>query len=55
LDNIIHAHELIHMLKSQGRGGMIIQIDPAKAYDKISWHYMAKTLESFGFEKHWIN
>jgi hypothetical protein len=36
LDNIIHSHELIHMLKIQGRGGTIIQIDLAKAYDKIS-------------------
>jgi hypothetical protein len=43
------------MLKSQRRGGMIIQLDLAKAYDKISWHYMAKTLEAFGFEQHWIN
>jgi hypothetical protein len=49
LDNIIHAHELIHTLKIQRRGGMIIQLDLAKAYDKISWHYMVKTLEAFGF------
>jgi hypothetical protein len=55
LDNIIQAHEIIHTLKSQRRGGMIIQLDLAKAYDKISWHYMAKTLEAFGFDQHWIN
>jgi hypothetical protein len=55
LDNIIQAHEIIHTLKSQRRGGMIIQLDLAKAYDKINWHYMAKTLEAFGFEQHWIN
>jgi hypothetical protein len=36
LDNIIHAHELIHMLKIQRRGGVIIQLDLTKAYDKIS-------------------
>ena len=55
MDNIIHAHELIHTLKIQRRGGMIIQLDLAKDYNKISWHYMAKTLEAFGFEQHWIN
>jgi hypothetical protein len=55
LDNIIQSHEIIHMLKSQRRGGMIIQLDLAKAYDKISWHYMAKMLEAFGFEHHRIN
>jgi hypothetical protein len=44
MDNIIHAHELIYTLKLQKRGGMIIQLDLAKADDKISWHYMVKTL-----------
>jgi hypothetical protein len=34
---------------------MIIQLDLVKAYAKISWHYMAKTLEAFRFEQHWIN
>jgi hypothetical protein len=55
IDNIIHAHEIIHTLKIQRRGGVIIQLDLEKAYDKISWHYMAKTLEAFGFEQHLIN
>jgi hypothetical protein len=36
MDNIIQAHELIHTLKLQKRGGMITQLDLAKAYDKIS-------------------
>jgi hypothetical protein len=36
VDNIIHAHELIHTLKLHRRGGMIIQSDLAKAYEKIS-------------------
>jgi hypothetical protein len=34
---------------------MLIQLDLAKAYDKISWHYMIKTLEAFGFTQHWIS
>jgi hypothetical protein len=55
LDNIIHAHELIHMLKPHRRGGMIIQLDLEKSYDKINWHYIVKTLEDFGFAQHWIN
>jgi hypothetical protein len=55
MDNIIHAHEMIHTLKLQKRGGMIIQLDLAKSYEKISWHYMVKTLEAFGFTQHWIS
>jgi len=54
MDNIIHAHELIHTLKLQKRGGMIIQLDLVKTYDKISWHYMVRTLEAFDFTQHWI-
>jgi hypothetical protein len=55
MKNIIHAHEMIHTLKLQKRGGMIIQLDLAKSYDKISWHCIVKTLEAFGFTQHWIN
>ena len=55
MDNIIQAHEIIHTLKLQKKGGMLIQMDLAKAYDKISWHYMIKTLEAFGFTQHWIS
>jgi hypothetical protein len=36
MDNIIHAHELIHTLKLHKIGGMIIQLDLVKAYDKIN-------------------
>jgi hypothetical protein len=55
MDNIIQAHEIIHTLKLHKREGMIIQLDLAKSYDKISWHYMVKTLEAFGFTHHWIS
>jgi hypothetical protein len=55
MDNIIQAHEIIHTLKLHKRGGMLIQLDLEKAYDKISWHYMIKTLEAFGFTQHWIS
>jgi hypothetical protein len=55
MDNIIHAHELINTLKMQRRGGLTIQLDLAKVYEKISWHYMVKNLEAFGFTQHWIN
>jgi hypothetical protein len=36
MDSIIHAHKLIHTLKLQKRGVMIIQLDLEKDYDKIS-------------------
>jgi hypothetical protein len=36
MDNIIHAHEIVHVLKRQKRGRMIIQLDLAKDYEKIN-------------------
>jgi hypothetical protein len=52
MDNIIQAHDIIHTLKLQKRGGMLIQLDLTKDYEKISWHYMIKTFEAFGFTQH---
>jgi hypothetical protein len=54
LDNIIQAHEIIHTLKSRKKDGMIIQLDFAKAYDKLSWHYMTKRMEAYSFDNHLI-
>jgi hypothetical protein len=54
MDNIVQAHEIIHTLKSRKNVGMIIQLDFAKAYDKLSWHYMTKTMEAYGFDNHLI-
>jgi hypothetical protein len=54
LDNIIEAHEIIHSLKSRKKTGMIMQLDFSKACDKLSWHYMEKTMEAYGFDNQWI-
>ena len=54
LNNIIQAHEVIHMLTSKKQVGMIIQLDIAKAYDKVNWIYIKKFLTSFGFDHNWV-
>jgi len=36
VNNIIQAHDVVHSLKSNKQTGMIIQLDIAKAYEKIS-------------------
>ena len=54
LDGVIPVHEVIHSLKSTRRSGMMIKLDIAKAYDKPSWKYMDKMLESFGFGPEWV-
>ena len=36
LNNIIQVHEVVHSFKSNKQVGLIIQLDLAKAYDKLS-------------------
>ena len=33
---------------------MIIQLDLAKAYDKLSWSYIREVLKAYGFDHNWI-
>jgi len=33
---------------------MIIQLDLAKAYDKLSWLYIKEVLVAYGFDQNWI-
>lgn len=54
LDNILLAQEMIHSLQSKKEAGMLIQLDLSKAYDKVSWSYLEKVLDAFGFNKPWI-
>eukprot|EP00253_Pinus_taeda_P024397 PITA_24397 len=53
LNNIIQAHEVVHMLTSKMQAGMIMQLDIAKAYDEVNWIYMKKVLIAFGFDHNW--
>eukprot|EP00253_Pinus_taeda_P022587 PITA_22587 len=50
LNNIIQAHEVVHTLTSKRKAGMIMQLDIAKAYDKVNWIYIKKVLTAFGFD-----
>eukprot|EP00253_Pinus_taeda_P019814 PITA_19814 len=53
-DGIILSHEIIHSLKHSKKPGMLLKIDPSKAFDSISWDYIKKTLSAFGFANAWI-
>ena len=33
---------------------MIMQLDIAKAYDKLNWNYIRKVLLAFGFDHNWV-
>eukprot|EP00253_Pinus_taeda_P019617 PITA_19617 len=54
MDGIILTHEIIHSLKTSNQTGMILKIDLSKAFDKLSWTYIQKMLNAFGFDPMWV-
>ena len=55
LDGIILVHEVIQSLNITNKLGMLIKLDLAKAYDKISWKFMKEILRDFGFNELWVS
>ena len=55
LDGVILVHEMLHSLKSSRTPGMMIKLDIVKAYDKLSWQYINKMLESYGLSTQWVD
>lgn len=54
LDGIILTQEIIHSLKKTKMPGIMIKVDLAKAYDKVSWHFLKEILTAFGFQHDWV-
>eukprot|EP00253_Pinus_taeda_P015607 PITA_15607 len=53
LDGIILMHEIIHSLKQTRQPCIILKLDLSKAFDKLSWTYIQKMLNAFGFSHMW--
>jgi len=54
VDGIIVDQETIHSLKNSRHKGMMIKLDLAKAYDRLSGEYLQKILKAYGFDGRWI-
>ncbi|GAA0156478.1 hypothetical protein LIER_13970 [Lithospermum erythrorhizon] len=55
-DNILLAQELMHHIdKGKKEGNVILNLDMAKAFDRLSWFFLQKVLAKFGFSEAWID
>ncbi|XP_071912409.1 uncharacterized protein [Coffea arabica] len=54
-DNVLLAQELIAGIRKASReGNVVLKIDMAKAYDRVSWPFLIQVLRRFGFCEVWI-
>jgi hypothetical protein len=49
LESAVAAHEVIHATHSSGDGGLVLKLYCEKAYDWVSWEFLASMLASRGF------
>ena len=55
-DNFLLAQELISDIRRPNRGGnIVLKLDMAKAYDRVSWPFLLQVLRRFGFGERWID
>ena len=54
MDGVIVVHEVTHSLKCTKLPGMLIKLDIAKAYNKLSWKYLEAILKAHGFSPEWV-
>eukprot|EP00253_Pinus_taeda_P020601 PITA_20601 len=55
LDNVIQVQETIHTSNQRKEKGMLINLDMANTFDRVSRSFLFKVLLSFGFSSHFVN
>lgn len=56
-DNVLILHDLVHTINKQHSGSChlaTLKLDMNKAYDHVSWTFLLKVLNAYGFPTHWI-
>lgn len=53
MDGILCLHEILHNTKARKKDGLILKLDFEKAYDKISWDFLAECLRQRSFNEKW--
>ena len=55
LNGVVIASEAIHSMATSKEKAMFIKLDLAKAYDRVSWDFLANVLLAFGFDMEWVD
>ena len=53
MEGVVVLHETIHELHRKKQSGVIFKIDFVKAYDKVKWSFVQKTMRMKGFSQKW--
>ncbi|XP_027072036.2 uncharacterized protein [Coffea arabica] len=55
-DNILLAQEMISRIGRKVRGSnVVLKLDMAKAYDRVSWMFLLSVMRKFGFGEVWLD
>lgn len=54
-ENIMPTQDMVHNItKPSPYGNVVLKLDMAKAYDRVSWEYLCQVLRQMGFSEDWI-
>ena len=54
LNNVFILRDLVVICKQKNIPAAIISIDQMKAFDRVNWAFMYKTLQTFGFQETFV-
>lgn len=55
LDNMVLTQETLHWAKTSRQPTIFLKLDFSKPYDKVSWHFLFRTMEKLGIKIHSSN
>jgi hypothetical protein len=55
MEGVVMLHETIHELHKKKMSGVILKLDFEKAYDKVNWDFLQRTLRIKGFSRKWCH
>ncbi|XP_019227829.1 PREDICTED: uncharacterized protein LOC109209105 [Nicotiana attenuata] len=54
-ENIMMTQDMVHNITNSTHGNVVLKVDMAKAYDRVSWEYLYNIMRHFGFNETWID